>query len=100
DVNNELAATLCNYYVNDFNKYGRDFQVLLSAEQDYRQRPDDIGSVYVRSTKGEMIPLSSLATVRYSSGADSLDRFNNLPAVKIFGQVAPGITSGQAIVRI
>src|SRR5437764_5741771 len=72
----------------------------MSAQPGYRRRPDDIGSVYVRSTKGEMIPLSSLATVRYSSGADSLDRINNLPAVKIFGQAAPGISSGQAIARV
>src|SRR5213594_3620035 len=100
DVFAALSATLGNYYVNDFNKYGRAWQVLMSAEQGYRQRPDDIGSVYVRSSKGEMSPLSSLATVRYSSGADSLDRFNNLPAVKIFGQGAPGISSGQAIARV
>jgi HAE1 family hydrophobic/amphiphilic exporter-1/multidrug efflux pump len=100
DVYNTLAATLGNYYVNDFNKYGRAWQVLMSAEPAYRRRPDDIGSVYVRSAKGEMIPLSSLATVRYSSGPDSLDRFNNLPAVKIIGQAAPGVSSGQAIARI
>ena len=100
DVYNALAATLGNYYVNDFNKYGRAWQVLMSADPAYRQRPDDIGSVYVRSAKGEMIPLSSLATVKYSSGPDALDRFNNLPAVKIIGQGAPGVSSGQAIARI
>jgi multidrug efflux pump len=100
DIYNTLAATLGNYYVNDFNKYGRAWQVLMSAEPGYRRRPDDIGAVYVRSTKGEMIPLSSLATVRYSSGPDALDRFNNLPAVKIIGQAAPGISSGQAIARV
>jgi HAE1 family hydrophobic/amphiphilic exporter-1/multidrug efflux pump len=100
DVYNTLAATLGNYYVNDFNKYGRAWQVLMSAAPDYRSRPDDIGAVYVRSAKGEMIPLSSLATVRYSSGPDALDRFNNLPAVKIIGQAAPGVSSGQAIARI
>jgi HAE1 family hydrophobic/amphiphilic exporter-1/multidrug efflux pump len=100
DVYNTLAATLGNYYVNDFNKYGRAWQVLMSAEPSYRNRPDDIGAVYVRSTKGEMIPLSSLVNVRYSSGPDALDRFNNLPAVKIIGQAAPGISSGQVIARI
>src|SRR5205823_9550480 len=47
--------------------------------------------------KGDMVPLASLARIRYSSGPDTLDRFNNLPAVKIFGQAAPGISSGQAI---
>ena len=100
DVYNALSATLGNYYVNDFNKYGRAWQVLLSADPAYRQRPDDIGSIYVRSAKGEMIPLSSLATVRYSSGPDVLDRFNDLPAVKIIGQGAPGVSSGQAIARV
>src|SRR5213075_3536076 len=100
DVYNALSATLGNYYVNDFNKYGRAWQVLMSAAPEYRNRPDDIGGVYVRSDKGEMIPLSSLATVRYSSGPDALDRFNNLPAVKIFGQGAPGVSSGQAIARV
>jgi HAE1 family hydrophobic/amphiphilic exporter-1/multidrug efflux pump len=72
----------------------------MSAEPSYRNRPDDIGAVYVRSSKGEMIPLSSVATVRYSSGPDVLERFNNLPAVKVIGQAAPGFSSGQAIARV
>ncbi len=100
DIYAALSATLGNYYVNDFNKYGRAWQVLMSAEPDARRRPDDIGAVYVRSAKGEMIPLSSLASVRYSSGPDTLERFNNLPSVKIFGSGAPGVSSGQAIARI
>jgi HAE1 family hydrophobic/amphiphilic exporter-1/multidrug efflux pump len=96
-----LAATLGTYYVNDFNKFGRTWQVLMSAAPEYRNRPDDVGKVWVRSTEGanagSMIPLASLARVRYSSGPDSLDRFNNLPAVKIFGSAAPGVSSGEAI---
>ena len=68
DVYNALAGTLGTYYVNDFNKYGRTWQVLMSAEPAYRKRPDDIGGVYVRSAKGEMMPLSALATVKFSSG--------------------------------
>jgi len=95
-----LSATLGTYYVNDFNKYGRTWQVLMSAEPQYRKRPDDLGAVYVRSERGDMVPLASLVTVKYSAGADSLDRFNNLPAVKIFGQGAPGVSSGQAIERV
>ena len=97
---NTLAATVGTYYVNDFNKFGRTWQVLMSAEPAYRQRPDSIGEIYVRSLRGEMIPLKSLASVRYSSGPDSMDRFNNLPAVKILGQGAPGISSGQAIAAV
>ena len=100
ELYNTLAATLGSYYVNDFNKYGRTWQVLMSAESRYRKSPEDIGAVWVRSQTGTMIPLSSLVQTRYSSGPDTLDRFNNLPAVKLFGSGAPGISSGQAIARM
>jgi hypothetical protein len=69
----------------------------MSADPSYRKRPDAIGEIYVRSEKGEMIPLKALANVWYSAGPDSLDRFNNLPAVKLLGQGAHGVSSGQAI---
>jgi hydrophobe/amphiphile efflux-1 (HAE1) family protein len=97
DLYTTLAATLASYYVNDFNRFGRTWQVLMSAEPAYRMRPDAIGEVYVRSTKGEMVPLSALADIRFTAGPDTLDRFNNLPAVKLIGQGAPGVSSGQVI---
>jgi HAE1 family hydrophobic/amphiphilic exporter-1/multidrug efflux pump len=100
EIYSTLAATLGTFYVNDFNKYGRTWQVLMSAEPAYRKRPDDVGAVYVRSERGAMVPLAALAKVDYSSGPDTLDRFNNLPAVKIFGQTRPGFSSGQAIERM
>jgi HAE1 family hydrophobic/amphiphilic exporter-1/multidrug efflux pump len=100
ELYNTLAATLGTFYVNDFNKYGRTWQVLMSAEPAYRKSPDDVGAVYVRSARDRMVPLASLAEVKYSSGPDSLDRFNNLPAVKIFGATRPGYSSGQAIERM
>ena len=92
-----LSATLGAYYVNDFNKFGRTWQVLMSAEPGFRNRPDSVGELYVRSDKGQMIPIKTLAKVTYTSGPDSLDRFNNLPAVKLLGRGAPGVSSGQAI---
>jgi multidrug efflux pump subunit AcrB len=92
-----LAATLGNYYVNDFNRYGRTWQVVMSAEPGERSRPDAVGDIYVRSASNEMVPIRSLAMVRFSSGPDLMTRFNNLPAVKLFGQGAPGVSSGQAI---
>jgi hydrophobe/amphiphile efflux-1 (HAE1) family protein len=95
-----LAATLGSYYVNDFTKSGRAWQVLMSAEAGYRKRPDDIGRVWVRSQSGEMVPVSAIANVRFASGPETLDRFNNLPAVKLFGQGAPGVSSGQAIAEV
>jgi HAE1 family hydrophobic/amphiphilic exporter-1/multidrug efflux pump len=97
DLYGALAGTLGSYYVNDFNKFGRTWQVLMSAEPDYRKTPDSVGDIYVRSERGDMVPVRSLANVRYDSGPDSMTRFNNLPAVKLFGQGAPGTSSGQAI---
>ena len=97
EVFDTLSATLGSYYVNDFNKFGRTWQVLMSAEPGYRNKPDSVGELYVRADKGAMVPIKSLANVSYTSGPDSLDRFNNLPAVKLLGQGAPGISSGQAI---
>jgi hydrophobe/amphiphile efflux-1 (HAE1) family protein len=99
EVFNTLSATLGTYYVNDFNKYGRTWQVLMSAHPDYRRRPDDIGDIFVRSASGKQIPLSALATVEYSSGPETMERFNNLPGVKIFGNGVPGVSTGQAIAR-
>jgi HAE1 family hydrophobic/amphiphilic exporter-1/multidrug efflux pump len=99
-VFDSLAASMGSYYVNDFNKFGRTWQVLMSAEPQFRKSPGDIGSAWVRSDKGEMIPLASLATVRFSSGPETMDRFNNLPAVKLFGSGAPGVSSGQAIAAV
>jgi hydrophobe/amphiphile efflux-1 (HAE1) family protein len=100
EIFNTLSATLGSYYVNDFNKYGRTWQVLMSAEPAYRTRPDDIGAVWVRSDRNEMVPLRSVARVEFTSGPDSLDRYNNLQAVKVFATAAPGISSGQVIAQI
>src|SRR5258708_12926530 len=69
----------------------------MTGEAAWGKRPDSIGERYVRWGRGEMVPLNALASVGYSSGPDSLDRFNNLPAVKLIGQGAPGVSSGQAI---
>jgi hydrophobe/amphiphile efflux-1 (HAE1) family protein len=100
DAFTTLAGTLGTYYVNDFNKYGRAWQVLMSADSQYRKSPEDIGRLYVKSTRGEMVPMSAFAKVEYSSGPDTLDRYDNLPAVKLLGSAAPGYSSGQAIAEV
>lgn len=97
---NTLAATLGTYYVNDFNKYGRTWQVLMSADSMYRKHPDDISRIYVKSERGVMVPISAFTRIEYSAGPDSLSRFNNLPAVKMLGSGAPGYSSGQAIAEV
>ena len=100
DTFNTLAAVLGSYYVNDFNKYGRAWQVLMSADSSYRKTPEDISRMYVRSANGEMVPLSAFTRIDYTSGPDTVDRFNNLPAVKMMGQGAPGVSSGQALAAV
>ncbi len=97
DLHNTIAATLGSFYINDFNKFGRTWQVLMSAAPEYRMRPTDVSALYVPAADGTQVPLSTLATIDYSAGPETLDRYNNLPAVKIFGNSAPGISSGQAI---
>jgi hydrophobe/amphiphile efflux-1 (HAE1) family protein len=95
-----LNATLGSYYVNDFNKYGRSWQVLMSAEPRFRSSPGEIGGIYVRSDRGQMVPLSALAQIRQTTGPETLERFNNLPSVKIIGSGVPGISSGQLISEV
>lgn len=97
---NALAATLGTYYVNDFNKFGRAWQVIMSAEPEFRMQPQDIGRVYVKNNEGKMVPISAFADIQHTTGPDSLDRYNNLPAVKLLGNAAPGYSSGQAIAEV
>src|SRR5579862_1037581 len=100
DVFNALAATLGTYYVNDFNRYGRTWQVLMSADSRFRKRPEDVGAIYVRSQKGEMVPVRAIADVKFISGPDTLERFNNVSSVTVLGSGAPGVSSGQAIEKV
>ena len=95
-----LSATMGTYYVNDFNKYGRVWQVLMSSDSTHRHSPDDIGRIMVRSNSGQLIPISTLVTVQQSSGPDTVTRFNNLPSVKILGSGAEGVSSGQALAAV
>ena len=97
DIYNTLAATLGSYYVNDFNKSGRIYQVLMQAEGQYRAKPEDIGALFVRSKTGQMIPIRSVAEVKFVSGPDSVQHFNALPSIQIIGDPKPGFSSGQAI---
>jgi hydrophobe/amphiphile efflux-1 (HAE1) family protein len=97
DIYNTLAATMGSYYVNDFNKNGRIYTVQLQAEGQFRAKPDDIGSMYVRSSSGQMIPVRAFTTIRFISGPDSVQRFNALPSIKLLGDAKPGFSSGQAI---
>ncbi|PJD95268.1 MAG: hydrophobe/amphiphile efflux-1 family RND transporter [Parachlamydia sp.] len=97
DVYQTLQILLGSLYVNNFNKYGRVFQVTTQAEPKYREKIDDIGNMYVRSSNNKMVPLTALVTTRYSKGPTLVSRFNGFIGSKIIGNAAPGFTSGQAM---
>lgn len=97
DVYQTLQVLLGSYYVDDFNKYGKVYHVMLQAEPEYRKMPEDIGEIYVRSQSGVMIPLESIVTVKNTIGPSLISRFNGFNAAKINGNAAPGYSSGQAM---
>lgn len=100
EVFTTLAATIGNYYVNDFTMLGKNFQVNVRALGDFRNSQNALKTIFVRSSSGEMIPLSSVITLVRSAGADDVKRFNLFPAALVQGDPAPGYTSGQAIQAI
>jgi HAE1 family hydrophobic/amphiphilic exporter-1 len=97
DVFAALQATLGGYYVNDFNLYGRTWTVRMQAEKQFRGSLNDISSIYVRNSAGEMTPMSAIADVRLDVGPRTLTRYNNYRAVSINGGPAPGRGPGEAI---
>jgi hydrophobe/amphiphile efflux-1 (HAE1) family protein len=91
-----MRSTFGPMYVNDFLYLGRNWQVNLQSEGEFRSQPDDLRRVYTRSDRGEMVPLSSLVRLERVVDADTVDRYNLFPSVKILAEPAPGYTSGQA----
>ena len=92
-----LQSTFGALYVNDFNRAGRVFRVHLQSEAEFRAHPDDIRNVYVRTGSGELIPLTTLVTIREVTGPEIIERYNVFPSAKILGGPAPGYSSGQAL---
>jgi HAE1 family hydrophobic/amphiphilic exporter-1 len=97
DVFSTLQATLGGYYVNDFNVFGRTWQVQIQAEADYRRRVDDIFRISVRNAQGDMVPLQSIASVRLDLGPSAISRYNGYRSVTLNGNPGPGFSSGDAI---
>ena len=97
DVYMALQTYLGSLYVNDFNKFGRTFKVMLQAEPEFRAGPEDITRFTVRNGDGEMIPLSTVAKIGSASGPESITRYNLFPSAEINGSAASGFSSGQAI---
>jgi HAE1 family hydrophobic/amphiphilic exporter-1 len=100
DVYQTLQAYLGGLYLNQFNRFGRQWRVYLQAEGEMRKSENDIGNYYVRNKDGEMVPLSALVTTRNISGPEYTNRFNLYRAVQILGAAAPGYSSGQAMAAL
>lgn len=100
DVFTTLQSTFGSYYVNDFNLYGRTFKVSMQSESEFRETPNDLRNVFVRSSNGDLIPISSLVTFERVIGSDILERFNLFPAAQLMGDAASGYSSGDALKAI
>jgi HAE1 family hydrophobic/amphiphilic exporter-1 len=92
-----LQTQLGSLYVNDFNKFGRVFQVRLQAESFARDDPEDILRLYVRNDRGETIPLETLISLAPTIGPETITRYNLFRSAQINGSAAPGFSSGDAI---
>ncbi|PLR63985.1 multidrug efflux RND transporter permease subunit [Pseudomonas sp. QC2] len=96
DIFDTLQIYLGSLYANDFNRFGRTYQVNVQAEQQFRLDEDQIGQLKVRNNKGEMIPLATFIKVSDTSGPDRVMHYNGFITAEINGNAAPGYSSGQA----
>lgn len=103
DVFDTLQIYLGSLYVNDFNKFGRTYQVIVQADNPFRSKPDDIKRLKVRNKEGLMVPLGSLLTISDSSGPETAMRYNAFRSADLNGVPGPGYSTGlaqEAIVKI
>jgi multidrug efflux pump len=96
DVFDTLQVYLGSLYANDFNRFGRTYQVNVQAESPFRLQPEQIGRLQTRNDRGEMVPLGSVLRVSRSYGPDQVMHYNGFPAAEINGGASPGHSSGQA----
>ncbi|OIP34555.1 MAG: multidrug efflux RND transporter permease [Deltaproteobacteria bacterium CG2_30_66_27] len=96
-IHDTIAAVFGSSYVNDFIQGGRVKRVYLQADAPYRMLPKDLEKLYVRNTSGKMVPFASFASTRWTTGSPRLERFNGFPSMSIWGESAPGRSSGEAM---
>jgi HAE1 family hydrophobic/amphiphilic exporter-1 len=97
DIYLTLQAQLGSMYINDFSQFGRTYNVTIQAETSFRKDPSDLRHYYVRNSRGDMVPLTTLAALKPILGPTSINHFNLYRSASISGQAAPGYTSGDAI---
>ncbi len=96
-IHQTISAAFGSAYVNDFVKGGDVKRVYAQADAPYRMLPKDLEKLYVRNATGRMVPFSSFASGRWTSGPSRLERFNGFPSMNIWGEPAPGKSSGEAM---
>jgi hydrophobe/amphiphile efflux-1 (HAE1) family protein len=96
-IHNTTSAAFGSDYVNDFIQAGRVKRVYAQADAAYRMLPKDLEKLYVRNTAGKMVPFASFASGHWTSGSPKLERYNGFPAINIWGEPAPGRSSGEAM---
>jgi HAE1 family hydrophobic/amphiphilic exporter-1 len=96
DVYRTIQAFMGGSFINYFNRFGRQWQVYIEAEGEYRSRAENVGQFYVRNNRGDMVPLSSLTTFESRAGPEFTMRYNLYRSAQIIGSAAPGYSSGQA----
>jgi hydrophobic/amphiphilic exporter-1 (mainly G- bacteria), HAE1 family len=96
DVYQTLQTFMGGYLVNYFNRFGRQWQVYVEAEGEYRKRADNVGQFYVSNNRGQMLPLSAVTEVKNITGPEFTMRYNEYHAAQINAAAAPGYSSGQA----
>jgi len=97
DIRTQLESTIGPYYINDFNRFGRTWQVNVQANYTFRQTVDDIMQLKIRNGRNEMVPLPDFAKVRFVSGPVMVMRYNMYPAAAVHADAGPDTSSGQAI---
>jgi len=97
DIFNSLQATLGTFYINDFNVFGRTWQVNVQADTPFRNQIEDIERIYVRNSRGGMVPIRALAQVKLVQGPQTVVRYNGYRSAVINGAPKPGFSSGQAL---
>lgn len=101
DLFNTLQIYLGSIYINDFNLFGRVYRVMAQADSVFRQKIEDIGSLYTRNIEGEMVPLGSMVTIQHTFGPDPVIRYNGYPAADLIGDADPRVlSSGQVITKL
>ena len=99
-ITSALGTFMGGSYVNDFNRFGRQYKVYIQSEPGYRVTPDNMNNIYVKNNSGNMVPITTLVSARKTTGPDFTNRYNLFRASEVSGAPAPGFSSTQALTAL